>query len=114
MVLLFVDVDHFQDINDTLGHQVGDQLLVSVADRLRSIVRPGDTLVRYAGDDFIVVCEQMPGDEAAALASRVSEAIREPDRCGERDATCTVSIGSAVATEQSDAQSLITAADTAM
>lgn len=114
VVLLFVDVDHFKGINDTLGHQVGDELLVSVADRLRSIVRPGDTLVRYAGDEFIIVCEQMPGDDAASLASRIAEAIREPHRCGERDVTCTVSIGLAVATEQSDAQSLIIDADAAM
>jgi diguanylate cyclase (GGDEF)-like protein len=114
VVLLFVDLDRFKHVNDTLGHHAGDELLRMVAERLRSIVRPGDTLARYAGDEFIVLCDHMPGAEIEGLVDRISTRMREPHSHGGQEYVCTVSIGYAVADEDSDAQSLMTAADAAM
>ena len=57
--MLFIDIDRFKRVNDSYGHQVGDDLLVAVASRLTLTVRPGDTLARLSGDEFVVVCEDL-------------------------------------------------------
>ncbi len=77
--VLFVDLDQFKAVNDTHGHEVGDQLLRAVAERLSSVVRPGDTLARLYGDEFVFLCEDLPSaDEVEALAARVVESFAEP------------------------------------
>src|SRR5207248_6051566 len=79
LAVLFVDVDRFKLINDSLGHAKGDQVLVTVADRLRAALRPGDTVARFGGDEFVVLCEDVTDEaEATAIAERLRETIGEP------------------------------------
>jgi diguanylate cyclase (GGDEF)-like protein/PAS domain S-box-containing protein len=79
--VLFVDLDHFKPINETLGHPVGDRVLAIIADRLLGVLRPGDLVARIGGDEFAVLCERLaaPAD-AEAVAHRVLAAVREPVR----------------------------------
>ncbi|MGH9016338.1 MAG: putative bifunctional diguanylate cyclase/phosphodiesterase [Acidimicrobiales bacterium] len=78
-VVMFLDLDRFKLVNDSLGHGAGDELLVCVADRLRSVLRAADTLSRFGGDEFVILCEGMASEEAVmALAERAMTAIDEP------------------------------------
>jgi diguanylate cyclase (GGDEF)-like protein len=77
LALLFCDLDDFKQVNDTLGHQVGDELLVRVADRLRTALRPQDTIIRLGGDEFAVLLDCEP-DQAQPLAERVWQAFQQP------------------------------------
>jgi diguanylate cyclase (GGDEF)-like protein len=80
--MLLIDLDHFKDVNDTLGHAVGDELLLAVADRLREEVGEHDLVARLGGDEFVVLARGCDGAEAAvALASRIGEAIRSRTGC---------------------------------
>jgi diguanylate cyclase (GGDEF)-like protein/PAS domain S-box-containing protein len=76
--VLFVDLDNFKQINDAHGHAAGDALLIELGARLRTAVRPVDTVARFGGDEFVVVCEQVDRSAALALARRVEEAIEQP------------------------------------
>ena len=77
--VLFMDIDGFKSVNDTLGHSAGDELLVQVSERLRSVVRPGDTVARFGGDEFAVLLVDFPsGDYETALAQRINELLQEP------------------------------------
>ncbi|MGH2715675.1 MAG: putative bifunctional diguanylate cyclase/phosphodiesterase [Thermoleophilaceae bacterium] len=79
LAVLYLDLDRFKVLNDTLGHAVGDQLLVEVARRLRSCTRRGDTVARLGGDEFGILCEQIHGEhEVFALAERITAALRRP------------------------------------
>src|SRR5690606_28060869 len=79
--VLFIDLDHFKPINETLGHPVGDRVLAIVADRLVGALRPGDMVARIGGDEFAVLCERLsgPGD-VERVAERLLAAVREPIR----------------------------------
>jgi diguanylate cyclase (GGDEF)-like protein/PAS domain S-box-containing protein len=94
---LFCDLDRFKVVNDSLGHDVGDGLLVLAADRLRDAVRSGDVVARLGGDEFVVLC---PGvghpDEAFEVATRIIERFQAPFRVGGHDVVTTASIGLAV------------------
>jgi diguanylate cyclase (GGDEF)-like protein len=98
LAVLFADLDRFKQINDTYGHQVGDDLLVAVAQRLSDLVRPGDTLARLAGDEFVFLCEdlQHPAD-IEILAARIDNAFRLPFSLAELELTVTASVGMAYA-----------------
>jgi len=77
--VLFVDLDRFKTVNDNHGHLAGDQVLVAVSERLRHVVRPGDTLARWAGDEFVIVCDDLDETaQAEGVARRVAEALAEP------------------------------------
>jgi diguanylate cyclase (GGDEF)-like protein/PAS domain S-box-containing protein len=76
--VLFIDLDNFKDVNDTHGHIAGDAVLVESARRLQAAVRPGDTMARIGGDEFVAVCEHVDADSALAVARRLQEALRPP------------------------------------
>ena len=97
IALLFLDLDHFKDVNDSLGHARGDELLVAVGQRLRQAVRPPDTVGRLGGDEYVVLCEDV-GDEHGPLviAERLAAALRRPFRLGEEEVFVSASIGVAL------------------
>ena len=96
LAVLFLDLDRFKLVNDTFGHDAGDQLLLEVAERLRAVVRPSDTIARLGGDEFAVFCEEVTPDAAATLARRIGEAIAVPFRIHGREVLVTSSIGIAL------------------
>jgi len=115
LACLFLDLDNFKVVNDSLGHTAGDELLVEVAERLRATVRPGDLVARFGGDEFVVVCENVDEDAAVALAGRVSEALARPMRLGGVDIRPYASVGVTVQTgEHAAAEELIRDCDIAM
>ncbi|MCX6607129.1 MAG: diguanylate cyclase [Acidobacteria bacterium] len=92
--LLFLDLDRFKTINDTLGHLAGDQLLLSVADRLRNCVRPMDMVSRFAGDEFAVLLEQVTDtDEALRIALRIRDSLGHPYDLSGREVLSGASVG---------------------
>jgi diguanylate cyclase (GGDEF)-like protein len=94
MAVLFVDMDRFKDVNDRLGHAVGDLLLVAVGSRLTEILRPGDTLARMAGDEFVILCEDLDDPRMAEeLAARVGACLSEPFSLGEHEIQTSASVG---------------------
>jgi diguanylate cyclase (GGDEF)-like protein/PAS domain S-box-containing protein len=116
LAVLFVDVDHFKRINDTLGHSIGDQLLKSIAQRLAECVRSSDTVSRQGGDEFLVLLSEVGrANEAALNADKILAAVSAPHRIDHRDVYVTVSVGIGVYPEDgTDAETLLKNADTAL
>ena len=121
VAVVFLDLDLFKVVNDTYGHRAGDQVLVEVALRLTTALRGGDTLARFAGDEFAIVCEGLPTDPPEALADlvhavtrRLQTALQPPIRIGPVDVVVDASIGVAIATTHVSAQELLADADAAM
>jgi diguanylate cyclase (GGDEF)-like protein len=114
--VLFVDVDRFKQINDTLGHTSGDQLLKSIARRLVACVRNSDTVSRHGGDEFVVLLSEVAHSEDAALsAHKILAALRTAHRIEHRELSVTVSMGVAVYPDDgTDAAILLKNADTAL
>lgn len=97
VAVLFCDLDRFKDINDTLGHAVGDQVLVAVARRLRRCCRRSDWVTRFGGDEFVVVMEDVPDQQVVAdIAGRIKEAITAPVVIGDKELYFGISIGVAL------------------
>ncbi len=95
--ILFLDVDRFKIVNDSLGHARGDQLLVAIAERLQSCLRPGDTLARLGGDEFAMLCEEIQGvSEATRVADRIHRAMVPPFPLDGHEVFATMTIGIAV------------------
>jgi len=115
---LFVDLDNFKSINDTLGHGAGDELLQAVAARLDGVIRGGDTLGRLGGDEFVVISEELSlaaGPEL--IAERLLDALSQPFKLGAKDenrVSVTASIGIAAAADRISAEELLRDADIAM
>ncbi len=114
--VLIADLDRFKTVNDALGHAAGDTLLAAVSEKLKELVRPGDTVARLGGDEFVILCEGLAGqDDAVALAHRVLVGLAEPFSLDANDrATLTVSVGIALADRSVDADTVLREADTAM
>ena len=94
LALVFMDVDQFKLVNDTLGHAVGDQLLAQIGQRMQRNVRPGDTLARIGGDEFTVLIERVNGTaEVAQIAAEYLALFHAPFICGDHEISATVSIG---------------------
>jgi diguanylate cyclase (GGDEF)-like protein/PAS domain S-box-containing protein len=114
--LLFIDLDRFKAINDTLGHGIGDELLVRIAERLRGLMRESDTVGRLGGDEFLAVVQELRQKEDASLvAQKILDTLSRPFMVGDRELTVSVSIGIALYPQDGDSvESLIRSADMAM
>lgn len=116
IALLFVDLDHFKDINDSLGHTVGDHLLQDVADKISSCVRFTDTVSRYGGDEFVILLSEIDKrEDAAHIASKLLAKFSGPHTVDGHQIKLTLSIGISVYPDNgSDAETLMRNSDSAM
>jgi diguanylate cyclase (GGDEF)-like protein/PAS domain S-box-containing protein len=113
--VLFLDLDRFKVINDSLGHRTGDQVLQTVASRIVGVLRPSDTVARFGGDEFTILLEQVNDTgEAAQTAERILRALQLPMEAADRDVVVTASIGIAIAEPGNAPGDLLAAADIAM
>jgi diguanylate cyclase (GGDEF)-like protein/PAS domain S-box-containing protein len=113
--VLFVDIDDFKQVNDSAGHEAGDNVLRSIADRLQSCVRASDTVARLGGDEFVVVLEHARLAEASAVADRIRSAVAGPIPFQGRTHAVSASVGISLYPDHAgDASGLLTAADYAM
>lgn len=114
-VLLFLDLDRFKEVNDSLGHAAGDELLVGVADRLRASVRPHDLVARLGGDEFVVFTSELQTPRhGEAVAERILNAMREPFLLDAGPVSASASIGAAAVQPGTSADQLLRQADLAM
>jgi diguanylate cyclase (GGDEF)-like protein/PAS domain S-box-containing protein len=115
IAVLFLDLDNFKLVNDSLGHPAGDELLVAVAARLVSVLKSGDTVARFGGDEFVVLLEDIDADAAELVSERLQESLREPFTFGAEEVPLHASIGIAVGRARDCTQSqLLRDADLAM
>lgn len=116
LAVMFLDLDNFKQINDTLGHEYGDELLRQVAVRLRNAIRSNDTVARLGGDEFTIVATEIESpDDAAQVASTIIRAVREPYEIIGKESQLTVSIGISIYPDDGDHVSVLKRnADTAM
>jgi len=114
--VLFVDLDGFKEVNDALGHQAGDDLLVDVSNRLANCIRKSDTLARLGGDEFIIILSALENQSSVeTIADKILTVMNEPFELEGRQAYITASIGIAIFPLHGlDGDSLISHADTAM
>jgi len=116
LAVFFLDLDRFKDINDSLGHSVGDHLLKAVADRVRRCVREGDTVARFGGDEFTLLVPQIENiEDAAKIAQKIIETLKIPFNVHDRELFVTTSIGISLHPNDGlDAETLVRNADSAM
>jgi diguanylate cyclase (GGDEF)-like protein len=116
MAAIFLDLDGFKHVNDSLGHGLGDELLVEVARRLREAVRPSDTVARLGGDEFVVLAEDLASrEDAFALATRLRMSLATPFERAELKLSLSASIGVAVENQpDANPETLLRRADMAM
>jgi len=116
MALMFLDLDHFKNVNDTLGHHIGDKLLQSAASRLKGAIRKNDTVARLGGDEFaVIVPEVRTPNDAAAVAEKIVQAMSEPFRVGQNEILTSTSIGITMFPDDNDTrEALLRNADIAM
>jgi len=115
VAVIHVDVDRFKHVNERFGHSGGDELLRTVARRLREAVRPSDTVARFGGDDFAVLCDALPGaDEAQTIAGRITNSVSAPARIADGEVHPRVSAGIALGGDEADPAALVREAEAAM
>ena len=113
--VVFIDLDYFKQVNDTMGHQAGDELLRNVARRLRAATRDTDTVARVGGDEFVIVYPELPSETGLeVMTRRLVEAVERPVRLGARDVTPRLSIGCVIASADDDADAVLNRADELM
>jgi len=114
--VLFVDIDRFKAINDVAGHAAGDQLIVGVANRIRDMLRPGDTVARLGGDEFVILCENLldAQSEAIGIAERICSTLVKPFSTPNSELFTSASIGIAFVKPGDDPHVLVARADSAM
>ncbi len=115
LAVLYLDIDHFKDVNETLGHSTGDQLLVEVSRRLKAQLRTGDVVGRTGGDEFLVLVHDCTAEEAARIARRLLEYVAAPITAQALHLTMSASVGIALYPDHgTDAETLLKHADTAV
>ena len=116
LAVFFLDLDRFKDINDSLGHTMGDTLLKAVADRIRRCIREGDTVARFGGDEFTLLIPKIDNiEDAAKIAVKINENLKMPFFVNERELFVTTSIGVSIyPADGADPETLVRNADTAM
>ena len=116
VAMMFIDLDKFKAVNDNLGHDVGDRLLVSVAGRLAELMRDSDTVARLGGDEFVILAEDLESEEEAlALAERVLDALERPFALGKAEVAMLASAGVSVShSPDADPEAMLREADLAM
>jgi diguanylate cyclase (GGDEF)-like protein/PAS domain S-box-containing protein len=115
VALAFLDVDNFKDVNDSLGHSAGDELLVEFAQRLRAQIQPGDVLGRLGGDEFVILLPNRDAAEASLMAARITDVLVTPLRIGTRQVPVSASMGISIYPDNAtDLDTLIQQADAAM
>jgi diguanylate cyclase (GGDEF)-like protein/PAS domain S-box-containing protein len=116
VAMLFIDLDKFKAVNDNLGHDVGDRLLVLVSERLAELMRDSDTVARLGGDEFVILAEDIEGEgEALALGARVLDALETPFPLGTAEVAMLASVGVSVShTPDADPETMLREADLAM
>jgi diguanylate cyclase (GGDEF)-like protein len=114
--VFFIDLDRFKAVNDTFGHRVGDELLVAVAERLSEVLRPGDTLARVSGDEFVVICEDLISQaQADVIVNRLDAALDRPFPMSSAELSISASVGVSFAGQGlEDPEDVLHAADMAM
>lgn len=116
LALMFIDVDNFKEINDSLGHSVGDELLQAVAERLNMSLRKEDTAARLGGDEFTIILEELDDDKfASTVAEKLLNSFKQPIKLKDREITITISIGISIFPGHgTDTETLLRNADSAM
>ncbi len=114
VTVLAGDLDGFKEVNDSLGHAAGDQLLTQVRARAGRVLRDGDLLCRFGGDEFVLVCPDLPVEEAENVAARLEAAIAMPFQVGSTEVSVGISVGLAISRPDSTVDQLLAEADKAM
>ena len=115
LALMFLDLDRFKNVNDSLGHHVGDELLIQVAQRLQAVLREQDTVCRLGGDEFVLLCPQTDAERATQVASQLLEMTSRRYQVGQHELAITFSIGIALSPADGDTfEALSMRAETAM
>jgi diguanylate cyclase (GGDEF)-like protein len=111
IALIALDIDHFKTINDTYGHQAGDQLIVGIAERIRRVIRDRDCLARVGGDEFsLILAEVSSGGQCAAMLHRIHDAMLAPFSIGDMQVYVTLSVGVALSPQDGESRSVLMAA----
>jgi diguanylate cyclase (GGDEF)-like protein/PAS domain S-box-containing protein len=115
VAVLFIDLDRFKLVNDSLGHSIGDRMLIEVAERLHGALRPNDTVSRFGGDEFTILCENIDERGAKAVAERISESLSEPFLIDGRELFASASLGVSISRDHHvQAEAMLRDSDAAM
>ncbi|MCU1398383.1 MAG: hypothetical protein JWN62_1492 [Acidimicrobiales bacterium] len=112
--VMFLDLDQFKLVNDSAGHETGDRLLIEIANRIATAVRPDDTVARFGGDEFVIICDDVTAADAQQIGERVLESVRRPAKLGDQEVHPSVSLGIAMSDLDSTPASLLRDSDAAM
>jgi diguanylate cyclase (GGDEF)-like protein/PAS domain S-box-containing protein len=115
VAVFFIDLDRFKLVNDSLGHAIGDEMLIDVAQRLKCALRPSDTVSRFGGDEFTILCENTGEDAAREVARRISVSLSKPFAVGGHELYVSASVGVSICRDSSiGAEAMLRDADAAM